>query len=43
MIYNEFRNRPGIDLKAYISYLELYNEKGYDLLDPSKETKVRPV
>eukprot|EP00605_Chrysophyceae_sp_TOSAG23-4_P001469 GSChrysophyteH1.ASY1.ANO1.1605.1 assembled CDS len=25
--------------KAYVSYLELYNETGYDLLDPSHETK----
>ena len=25
--------------KFYISYLELYNETGYDLLDPGHETK----
>ena len=23
----------------YISYLEIYNEAGYDLLDPSQDTK----
>lgn len=39
MLYNEYRNRSDVQLKAYISYLELYNEQGYDLLDPSHETK----
>jgi kinesin family protein 6/9 len=39
MLYNEFRTRPDMQYKAYISYLELYNEQGYDLLDPSHETK----
>ncbi len=39
VIYNEFRSRPGFEFKAYISYLEIYNEKGYDLLDPSHDTK----
>lgn len=39
MIFNEFRTKPGIEFKAYISYLELYNEQGYDLLDQSHETK----
>lgn len=24
---------------VYVSYLEIYNEAGYDLLDPSHETK----
>jgi kinesin family member 6/9 len=38
-IYNEFRTRTDIQFKAYVSYLELYNEIGYDLLDPSHETK----
>jgi kinesin family member 6/9 len=28
-----------VQFKAYVSYLELYNEQGYDLLDPSHDTK----
>jgi kinesin family protein 6/9 len=39
MLYNEYRNRSDIQFKAYISYLELYNEQGYDLLDQAKESK----
>ena len=39
MLYNEYRSRADIQFKAFISYLELYNEQGYDLLDPSHETK----
>jgi len=39
MIYGEFRKRTDVQFKAFISYLELYNEKGYDLLDPSHESK----
>lgn len=39
MIYNEIRQRSDVQFKAFISYLELYNEQGYDLLDPSHETK----
>jgi kinesin family protein 6/9 len=39
MIFNEFRSKSGMEFKAYISYLELYNEQGYDLLDNSAETK----
>lgn len=39
MIFNEFRTKTGVEFKAYISYLELYNEQGYDLLDVSHESK----
>ena len=39
MIFNEYRTKTGVEFKAYISYLELYNEQGYDLLDDSTETK----
>jgi len=39
MIFNEFRKRVDVQFKAYVSYLEIYNEQGYDLLDPSHETK----
>ena len=39
MLFNEVRTRTDVQYKLYISYLELYNEAGYDLLDPSHETK----
>ena len=39
MLFNEVRTRTDVQFKLYISYLELYNETGYDLLDPSHETK----
>lgn len=39
MIFSEFRSRTDAQYKAYISYLEIYNEQGYDLLDSSQESK----
>eukprot|EP00602_Paraphysomonas_sp_CaronLab_P007215 CAMPEP_0185034954 /NCGR_PEP_ID=MMETSP1103-20130426/25460_1 /TAXON_ID=36769 /ORGANISM="Paraphysomonas bandaiensis, Strain Caron Lab Isolate" /LENGTH=758 /DNA_ID=CAMNT_0027571817 /DNA_START=185 /DNA_END=2461 /DNA_ORIENTATION=+ len=39
MIFGEFRKRTDVQFKGYVSYLELYNEQGYDLLDPSHDTK----
>lgn len=39
MIYNEQRKRTDITMKIFISYLELYNEQGYDLLYKSNDTK----
>lgn len=39
MLYNEMRTQSEIQYKFYVSYLELYNEQGYDLLDTSKDTK----
>ena len=39
MIFQEFRQKPNFQFKAFISYLELYNEQGYDLLDPNHENK----
>ena len=39
MIFNEVRTRTDCQFKVYVSYLEIYNEQGYDLLDPSHETK----
>jgi kinesin family protein 6/9 len=39
MLFTEFRSRTDAQYKVYVSYLELYNEQGYDLLDQSKETK----
>ena len=38
MLFNEVRNRNDIQWKISLSYLELYNEAGYDLLNPSHET-----
>lgn len=38
-IFAAFKDRPGVQYTTYISYLEIYNEGGYDLLDPSHETK----
>jgi hypothetical protein len=29
----------GIRLQVHISYLEIYNEVGYDLLDPTREVQ----
>ena len=34
-IYNTFRTRTDASCVAYISYLEIYKEQGYDLLKPS--------
>ena len=28
MVFSDFRKRTGVQLKAYISYLEIYNEQG---------------
>lgn len=39
MIFNDFRNRTDMQYKVYISYLELYNEQGYDLLDQTHDSK----
>ena len=39
-LFEEFARRgAGTQHTMHISYLELYNEVGYDLLDPSHETK----
>lgn len=38
-IFASFKARPSCQFQVYISYLELYNEAGYDLLDPSHESK----
>lgn len=32
-LFNELRSNSHIQAKIYISYLELYNEQGYDLLE----------
>ncbi len=39
MLFNEARNRTDMQFKFYISYLEIYNEEGYDLLDETPANK----
>jgi kinesin family protein 6/9 len=39
MLFNESRHRTDVQFKFYISYLEIYNEQGYDLLDQSASNK----
>eukprot|EP01036_Dinobryon_divergens_P027336 gene27336-36096_t len=39
MLFGEFRKKADTQFKMFISYMEIYNDKGYDLLDPSHETK----
>lgn len=36
-IFEFFEKHPGTVFTAHISYLEIYNENGYDLLDPKHE------
>ena len=43
MIFNEFRTRTDMSFKAFISYLEIYNEQGYDLLDPASDKSSKPL
>lgn len=38
MLFNEIRTRTDVQFNAYVSYLELYNEQGYDLLTSSHDT-----
>ena len=38
-VFAKLAEQPGIEFEVRISYLEIYNEAGYDLLDPSHETK----
>ena len=38
-LFSEFRKRTDAHFKIYVSYLELYNEQGYDLLDSKHDTK----
>ncbi len=33
MVFDEFEKRKDMQYNAYVSYLEIYNENGYDLLD----------
>ena len=39
MMFEQMKERSGAQFQIHISYLEIYNNTGYDLLDPSHETK----
>ena len=39
MIYNELENRTEEDISVHVSYLEIYQEIGYDLLNPGLRTQ----
>ena len=38
-VFSRVKERAGEKFACYISYLEIYNEQGYDLLDSSAETR----
>ena len=38
-VFSKLNENPDTQYEVRISYLEIYNEAGYDLLDPSHETK----
>ncbi|KAJ3298827.1 Kinesin- protein 6 [Rhizoclosmatium sp. JEL0117] len=38
-IFKEAKNRSGVHYEIGISYLEIYNENGYDLLDNTRDAK----
>lgn len=33
-IFDEIEERPGFDFNVYVTFMEIYNESGYDILDP---------
>ena len=39
MIYNELEKRTSEDLSVHISYIEIYQDVGYDLLNPGARTQ----
>jgi kinesin family protein 6/9 len=39
LIFSEIAQRSDYTYTVHFSYLEIYNETGYDLLDPDHETK----
>jgi len=41
MLFAEFKSRTDVHYNAFISYLEIYNETGYDLLSAEHETGIR--
>jgi len=40
LIFQELSNRADAQFAVHISYLEIYNDVGYDLLDPNREVKM---
>lgn len=38
LLFSEFKKRSDAQYNCHVSYLEIYNEQGYDLLDPNHET-----
>eukprot|EP01137_Pigoraptor_chileana_P035581 Opistho-2@29845 len=38
-IFSEFAKRTNMVFTAHVSYMEIYNDNGYDLLDPNHEIK----
>ncbi|KAF6266655.1 kinesin family member 6 [Scenedesmus sp. NREL 46B-D3] len=38
-VYSEVAKQAGYTFQVHISYLEIYNEVGYDLLDPTREVQ----
>lgn len=39
MVYKELEKRESEDLSVHISYLEIYQDVGYDLLNPGARTQ----
>jgi kinesin family protein 6/9 len=42
-IFNEFRKRSDFSYQMHVSYLEIYNNDGYDLLDPTLEDQAKAL
>ena len=38
-IFHSIKQRTDAQFLAHVSYMEIYNEVAYDLLDPSQESK----
>mgnify|MGYP002635825741 CR=1 FL=1 len=43
MLFNEFKKRSDYQYQMHVSYLEIYMDSGYDLLDPSLEDNVKAL
>ena len=39
MLFQEFHRRSGTQFSAYVSYLEIYNDQGYDLLNEDHDAR----
>ena len=38
-IFEEIANRPEVEFNLYVSYMEIYNNQPYDLLDKNRDIK----